>query len=352
MCLHDWRRPKVLAITLDNASSNNGTVSYLKKKTKYRKDTVLEHELLHVRCCANILNLIVREGLREFDESIVNVRCVVKYVKSSPQRWNTFMKCIWLEEIASKSDIYLDVPTRWNSTYLMLEWALKFRKTFERLEEEDSGFLRGVGDYDDDDDQIGDVVNRRTSKKLGPPNNNDWKKYKMRYFDFALECMYANDPTKAVDLSWKVKNALIRMYEAYADNERGNNSDLQQQRTSPPREEVNSTDGSGSGRVDRTAERMTIFKQRLQSENTLESKNEVDRYLAESCDEAFLSFDILIWWRVNSVRYRVLSKVARDVFTIPISTIASESTFNMAGRVLDPFRNSLSPMMVEALICT
>ncbi|KAF5464387.1 hypothetical protein F2P56_014465 [Juglans regia] len=223
--------------------------------------------------------------------------------------WTTFKKCIGLEEIASKSGICLDVPTRWNSTYLMLEGALKFRKAFERLEEEDSGFLSSVGDDDVDDDKIGDIVNRRISKKLGPPNNNDWEKvklfvriildprYKMRYFDFALECMYANDPTKAVDLSLKVKNALTRMYEAYNDNDGGNNSDLQQQRTSPPHEEVNSTDGSGSGRVDRTAERMAIFKQRLQSENTLGSKNEVDRYLAESCEEAFPSFDILIWWR-------------------------------------------------------
>ncbi|CAL5350100.1 unnamed protein product [Camellia sinensis] len=48
---------------------------------------------------------------------------------------------------------------------------------------------------------------------------------------------------------------------------------------------------------------------------------------------------------------RVKSKVARDVLALPVSTVASESAFSTRGRILDPFRSSLSPMMVEALIC-
>ena len=63
-------------------------------------------------------------------------------------------------------------------------------------------------------------------------------------------------------------------------------------------------------------------------------------------------FDILDWWRVNSSRYGILSQVARDVLAIPVSAIATESAFSTGGRVLDPFRSSLSPNTVEALICT
>jgi len=36
---------------------------------------------------------------------------------------------------------------------------------------------------------------------------------------------------------------------------------------------------------------------------------------------------------------------------IQVSTVASESAFSGAGRVVDPHRNRLDPEMVQALIC-
>ena len=40
----------------------------------------------------------------------------------------------------SKSLLSLDVPTRWNSTYIMLEIAVKFEKVFLRMDFEDDGY--------------------------------------------------------------------------------------------------------------------------------------------------------------------------------------------------------------------
>ena len=44
--------------------------------------------------------------------------------------------------------------------------------------------------------------------------------------------------------------------------------------------------------------------------------------------------------------------MARDVLAVSVSTIASESVFTIGGRVLDTFKSSLSPKIVQALICT
>ena len=85
--------------------------------------------------------------------------------------------------------------------------------------------------------------------------------------------------------------------------------------------------------------------------DSLESKSEVERYLANCVEEDSPNFCILNWWKVNSSKYRLLSKVARDVLAIPLSKVAFESTFSTRGRVLDPFQSSLLPNTIEMLIC-
>ena len=137
MCLLDWGIDKSLTITVDNATSNSGLIYFIQKKTKHRKATILGHKYLHLRCSAHILNLIVREGLTEMDRTKF-----VRYVRSSLQRQSTFNLCAENEKVGFKSQLCLDVPTRWNYTYLML--AEKYQKAFERLEEEDPNYLRTI----------------------------------------------------------------------------------------------------------------------------------------------------------------------------------------------------------------
>ena len=64
------------------------------------------------------------------------------------------------------------------------------------------------------------------------------------------------------------------------------------------------------------------------------------------------AFDILRWWKLNSERFPILSRMARDILAVPISTVAFESCFSTSSRVPDVFRSSLTPKIVEALICS
>ncbi|XP_038971642.1 zinc finger BED domain-containing protein RICESLEEPER 2-like [Phoenix dactylifera] len=86
------------------------------------------------------------------------------------------------------------------------------------------------------------------------------------------------------------------------------------------------------------------------------NKTELDIYLEEDIckpgDEDYDKFDALNWWKANTLKFRTLSKMARDILSIPITTVASEAAFSAGGRVLDQYRSSLKPETVEALICT
>ncbi|GFY87252.1 hypothetical protein Acr_05g0008910 [Actinidia rufa] len=81
--------------------------------------------------------------------------------------------------------------------------------------------------------------------------------------------------------------------------------------------------------------------------------SEVDKYLVELSErKENPSFDTLLWWKTNSNKYPILAQIACDVLSLPMSTVASESAFSTGGRILDPFRSSLSPSIVETLVCT
>ena len=49
----------------------------------------------------------------------------------------------------------------------------------------------------------------------------------------------------------------------------------------------------------------------------------MDRYLSNPSEELDDNFDVLVGWKANEFKYRILSKIAQDVLAVPVSTVSS-----------------------------
>ena len=114
--------------------------------------------------------------------------------------------------------------------------------------------------------------------------------------------------------------------------------------------EVNDPNQSSGTRQGMLAEKIAK-RMRMESGSSNTAKSELDKYLSEDTEDRNKKIDILVWWKDNAPRLPVLAHLARDVLAIPVSTVASESGFSTSGRILDDFHTSLTPFIVEALVC-
>ncbi|XP_066320504.1 zinc finger BED domain-containing protein RICESLEEPER 3-like [Miscanthus floridulus] len=62
-------------------------------------------------------------------------------------------------------------------------------------------------------------------------------------------------------------------------------------------------------------------------------------------------FDLLLWWRDHKLTFPILSIMARDILSVPVSTVSSESCFSLTGRIIEERWRRLSPETMEMLTC-
>ncbi|XP_027088572.2 zinc finger BED domain-containing protein DAYSLEEPER-like [Coffea arabica] len=84
------------------------------------------------------------------------------------------------------------------------------------------------------------------------------------------------------------------------------------------------------------------------------NKSELKLYLEERLVDRKQQPDlnVLTYWKESRIRYPELSLMARDILSIHITTVASESAFSHGGRILGKLRTSMLPDNVEALLCS
>jgi len=90
----------------------------------------------------------------------------------------------------------------------------------------------------------------------------------------------------------------------------------------------------------------------LHAASSSNTGSELSAYLdCDTVSQMDDDFNILNWWHQHKLTYPVLSTLARDVFSVPVSTISSEATFSTTGRIIEDRRRRLNPETVEALTC-
>jgi hypothetical protein len=99
---------------------------------------MLNGKLLHMRCAAHILNLIVKDGMNVLEQGIERVCDSVAFWSATPKRHEKFEKMAKTLNIEYNKRLTLDCKTRWNSTYIMISIALQYIEIFEKLKARDS----------------------------------------------------------------------------------------------------------------------------------------------------------------------------------------------------------------------
>jgi hypothetical protein len=121
---------KISTVTLDNCTTNDAVISNLIKKIGETK-LLLEGKLLHMRCVAHILNLIVKDGL-EVIQPITKIHDSIAFWTATPKRIEKFEEIAKYVRVPIEHKLALDCKTSWNSTYKMLTVALPYEAVFNR----------------------------------------------------------------------------------------------------------------------------------------------------------------------------------------------------------------------------
>ena len=86
-------------------------------------------------------------------------------------------------------------------------------------------------------------------------------------------------------------------------------------------------------------EMMKELIQEMREQRFLEISNEFVKYFAALYISIIVGgFDLLSWWKSNTKKFPILSQIAKDIYAVPTSTVASENAFSLGRRVVDPFR--------------
>ncbi|GAU19715.1 hypothetical protein TSUD_78400 [Trifolium subterraneum] len=330
--LNDWGiEKKIFSLTLDHSFENNVLQEQLKNHLGLQNGLLCDGEFFHARCFARVLNLIVEEGLKLVSDAVCKIRESIIFVRHSKSRRENFKACV--EKVGGVDGsvrLHLDSSMSVNSTYAMLESALK---------------------YQDEDEVMKGMAERMMSKF-----ERYWDEYsvvlalgavldpRMKLSTLAY-CYSKLDASTCERKLQQVKSKLYMLFDKYCSKSTsyGLQGTIQDQ-SLPLQKKLKS---SSHGLFDE----LKVHHQQLVTET---GKSQLDVYLDESNLDfrCYEDMDVLQWWKSNNNRFPDLSILACDLLSVPIATVASDYEFCMGSRVFNKYKDLMLLVNIETRICT
>ncbi|PIA61750.1 hypothetical protein AQUCO_00200025v1 [Aquilegia coerulea] len=393
---------KVFTLTLDDRNSID--VTRRLKESLFTNDNSLPKQLFHVSCSTYIVNIIVQGGLNEIHHSLENIRTSIRHIRTSKVNLRKFRELCEISGTTFRnlaSDIC--IPYLWNTTYLMLDAAIPYQRTFElffydsilefvptttdwknamvardllKVFYEASKSFSGLNyvsssefchqlsniclvlsKYENDPSCEGIVGSMKSKLKeywteISPVVELAAcmdPRYKVTFLEVCLEVIFGDEETHGFGgMVEKIKKTLKQVFNEYTQKKGG----------TLLKEPFNSNEEKQVGGVlayifskeeDPT---FAIYAKRREA-SSQRCESELERYLAQSSVDLDINkpLDVLDWWKAQEGNYPLLSAMARDLLTVPVSSVPLELAFDSSERLINQCRSYISPKLLEASVC-
>lgn len=401
----------ILTIVSDNASNNDTAIDYIIDLMKKTLNVVLIHngDFLRGRCWPHIINIIIKAAFELIAALLGNLRGHINKLHASSNLKLMFFHYAKESYVELETDdqIFkrmrsihkqpsLDCITRWSSTYEMISSAYPYRNTFTIW----NAYLKGTKNElppitKEDWDNVETLMKflkpfkdctARLSVTKQPTINLVYFEYTelvthldqyrklpganassvtnttesfakimtekiLTYWDASsnLEPIYAIahilDPrfktrymTEVLNLEKKVVESYVTFLKSLVDyysDEFGNEPEKLP---------------FASAAVKMETDELFNHPWFMDNSSQPNQNNEVGLYLSLNKEPHGKHFDILQWWKVNEGTFPNMAKIARDILSVPASSISSESAFSGSGRLISKNRASLKPEFASMLM--
>ncbi len=357
---------KITSITSDNATNN---IRGIKLLNSYLKNKNLS-EVTHFPCFGHVLNLSINEGIKEVSGILTNLRKIASNLKNSSKQIQKF------EEIANAlGEKYLrlkrDIHIRLNSTFEMIEIALKMRRVIDIICLKEESFK--IYQINDNEWEIliklCDFLRPfyESTKLLSGqsyssicfviPLFKHLLEHISSVFEDSLKTCSERIETKLKDYEKRLKTNCS--YFAVIFDPRLNFSFLKtllndeefEIITNEFKKQFNDyyTKYSDKPTVSETTQSSSSILSSIYKKRKLSEYQEIEKY--SQLPEENSDIDPIEWWKKHETIYPCLSKYAFDVLCVTATSVPSEQIFSKAGIIITKRRNRLSDNTIRSVMC-